>query len=70
MRGVFEFLKGCVRQITSGDRAYWAWVSGLLLLVAVGVIAYSNQFREGLIATNMRDQVSWAFYVGDRKSVV
>jgi molybdopterin-containing oxidoreductase family membrane subunit len=65
MRSVLEFLSGCVRQITRGDRAYWAWVSGLLLLIALGVAAYTNQFRQGLIATNMRDQVSWAFYVGN-----
>ena len=31
----------------------------------MGAIAYAHQAREGLIATNMRDQVSWAFYIGN-----
>ena len=35
------------------------------VLIAVGAVAYANQFRQGLIATNMRDQVSWAFYIGN-----
>jgi molybdopterin-containing oxidoreductase family membrane subunit len=65
MNTLVEFLKGCIRQITTGGRAYWLWVGGLLVIVAAGATAYSAQFRQGLIATNMRDQVSWAFYVGN-----
>ena len=30
-----------------------------------GILAYGKQLREGLIVTNMRDQVSWAFYIGN-----
>jgi molybdopterin-containing oxidoreductase family membrane subunit len=40
-------------------------VGALLALIAIGLLAYSFQLRQGLIATNMRDQVSWAFYVGN-----
>src|SRR6266496_3594622 len=47
MSGIFDFLKGCVRQVLQGGRGY------------------SQQVRYGLIATNMRDEVSWAFYVGN-----
>src|SRR5512139_250645 len=65
MRGFLEFLRGCVRQVTTGGRTYWLWVGGLLIAVAIGASAYTAQFRQGLIATNMRDQVSWAFYVGN-----
>jgi molybdopterin-containing oxidoreductase family membrane subunit len=65
MGGVFDFLRGCGRQVFSGGRAYWAWMAALALLIVVGAVAYANQFRFGLIATNMRDQVSWAFYVGN-----
>ena len=65
MRGVLEFLRGCARQVLRGGWAYWSWLATLGVLIAVGAVAYSNQFRQGLIATNMRDQVSWAFYVGN-----
>jgi Ni/Fe-hydrogenase subunit HybB-like protein len=65
MSGVVEFVKGSARLVVSGGRAYKAWVAALLALVAVGATAYVHQMREGLIATNMRDQVSWAFYIGN-----
>lgn len=60
-----NFLRGSGRIIAQGNRAYKIWVFSLLALVAIGLFAYSFQMRQGLIATNMRDQVSWAFYVGN-----
>ncbi len=65
MSGAIEFLKGCARQVTTGKRGYWLWVGFLLVAVAVGVTAYVHQARNGLIVTNMRDDVSWAFYIGN-----
>jgi molybdopterin-containing oxidoreductase family membrane subunit len=65
MSGILDFLKGCVRQVLAGGKGYKIWVSVLLVAIGVGAVAYGNQFRDGLIATNMRDQVSWAFYVGN-----
>jgi len=63
--GILEFLKGAARQVASGGRTYKAWVALLLGMMAVGLIGYAKQYRLGLIATNMRDQVTWAFYVGN-----
>jgi molybdopterin-containing oxidoreductase family membrane subunit len=34
-------------------------------LILWGTSAYIEQLRDGLISTNMRDQVSWAFYIGN-----
>src|SRR5512134_3029504 len=65
MSGIFEFLRGCVRQVLTGGKAYKAWVAFLVAMIAVGAVAYAHQFSTGLIATNMRDQVSWAFYIGN-----
>jgi Ni/Fe-hydrogenase subunit HybB-like protein len=65
MHGILDFLKGCVRHAVAGGRAYKAWVAFLLVTIAVGIVAYVHQARVGLIATNMRDQVSWAFYIGN-----
>jgi molybdopterin-containing oxidoreductase family membrane subunit len=45
--------------------AYWLWVGFLIVLVLWGGAAYVDQLRHGLIVTNMRDQVSWAFYIGN-----
>jgi len=65
MSGIVEFLKGCVRQVLIGGKAYKAWIAFLLAIIVIGVAAYSRQASQGLIATNMRDEVSWAFYIGN-----
>jgi Ni/Fe-hydrogenase subunit HybB-like protein len=65
MSGILDFLKGCVRQVLTGGRAYKAWVAFLLATIVVGGVAYAQQLRYGLVATAMRDQVSWAFYIGN-----
>ncbi len=63
--GVFSFLAGCLRLVTRGGRAYWLWIGFLALCLAVGLHGYSRQLAHGLIATHMRDQVSWGFYIGN-----
>jgi molybdopterin-containing oxidoreductase family membrane subunit len=63
--GFLQFLKGAARQVASGGKAYKAWVALLLAMIAIGLLGYSKQWQLGLIATNMRDQVTWAFYVGN-----
>jgi molybdopterin-containing oxidoreductase family membrane subunit len=65
MSGFPEFLRGSVREVTTGTRTYWLWVGFLLAAMAVGAGCYAVQAHQGLIATNMRDDVSWAFYIGN-----
>ncbi len=65
MTGILAFLKGCARQLKSDKKAYWIWLGALGVAIAVGLVAYVHQARTGLIATNIRDQVSWAFYIGN-----
>jgi molybdopterin-containing oxidoreductase family membrane subunit len=62
---IWRFLVGCLRVATQGGTAYAVWMSvlGVVLLLAVG--AYAYQMSEGLIVSNMRDQVSWGFYIGN-----
>jgi len=48
-----------------GDKYYYLWVAFLLALMAMGAVAYAGQLQHGLIMTNMRDQVSWGFYIGN-----
>jgi molybdopterin-containing oxidoreductase family membrane subunit len=59
------FTRGSVRLILRGNRAYWMWLAFLGALIVSGVLAYSNQVRQGLGLTAMRDQVSWGFYIGN-----
>src|SRR3990172_9548049 len=63
--GPVKFVTTSARFVFSGGKAYWLWIGLLLALIAWGALAYVDQFRAGLIVTNMRDQVSWAFYIGN-----
>lgn len=60
-----RFLGGSIRLAFSGGPAYLTWLALLGLLIVSGVLAYAQQLQHGLIVTNMRDQVSWAFYIGN-----
>ena len=60
-----RFALDSLRLILVGNRIYYAWVGFLLLLIALGAVAYTGQVREGLSVTSMRDPVSWGFYIGN-----
>ena len=60
-----QFVTGSLRIVLRGNALYWLWITFLLVLIAVGGNAYWSQLRDGLIQTNMRDQVSWAYYIGN-----
>jgi len=60
-----EFIIGSIKLIFSGSKAYWAWISALLILIVIGIVSYYGQAADGLITTSMRDEVSWGFYIGN-----
>ncbi len=51
--------------LKSRSRLYYVWLAFLVALIAIGVHAYAQQYRDGLIRTAMRDDVSWGFYIGN-----
>ncbi|MCP5104654.1 MAG: polysulfide reductase NrfD [bacterium] len=61
----FRFIKECVNIVIRGNKWYYLWISFLLLLIGWGGLGYLGQLKEGLIVTNMRDSISWAFYIGN-----
>lgn len=63
--GFARFTAGSARVVARGGAAYFAWVGLLLVLTATGVWAWLEQFDRGLIVTNLRDQLSWGFYIGN-----
>src|SRR4029078_1935157 len=65
MRRFFQFGVESVRIVTRGSWTYFAWLAFLIVLIAQGALAYYHQLQNGLIMTNMRDSVSWAFYIGN-----
>ncbi|MCX6546444.1 MAG: polysulfide reductase NrfD [Acidobacteria bacterium] len=60
-----QFIVDTVGLMITGSRLYYAWVAFLMLLIVLGAIAYAGQLNDGLIVTQMRDQVSWGFYIGN-----
>ncbi len=60
-----QFVTGSVGVVAKGSRLYLGWIAVLITLVLIGAWAYSHQLGEGLIVSNMRDQVSWGFYIGN-----
>lgn len=60
-----HFVHDSARLVLRGGSAYWAWIAALAALIASGTLAYAAQVAQGLGVTAMRDQVSWAFYIGN-----
>lgn len=60
-----RFVLDSFKIISKGGKFYYSWVISLLLLIIWGGFGYFNQLQDGLIVTNMRDSVSWAFYIGN-----
>ena len=65
LKNIWYFFKGTLVLTSKGSKAYYCWVLCLLLLMAIGAVAYIHQLNEGLIVTAMRDQVSWGFYISN-----
>jgi Ni/Fe-hydrogenase subunit HybB-like protein len=65
VRELVDFFFWSLRIVSRGGRLYYAWVAFLSLLILQGALAYYHQAQTGLIVTNMRDPVSWAFYIGN-----
>jgi molybdopterin-containing oxidoreductase family membrane subunit len=62
---IIEATKGIIKTLTSGSKTYKLWVSGLSVVIIIGVLLLIRQFDQGLVVTNMRDQVSWGWYIAN-----
>jgi len=60
-----RFVAGSLKIVLTGGKAYWAWIALLCTLMAIGGATYLRQLTHGLATTNMRDPVSWGFYIGN-----
>jgi Ni/Fe-hydrogenase subunit HybB-like protein len=60
-----RFLKESFQIIIQGSKRYYLWLAFLFTLIIVGCTGYIEQLKQGLLVTNMRDPISWAFYIGN-----
>ncbi|MBW2242358.1 MAG: polysulfide reductase NrfD [Deltaproteobacteria bacterium] len=61
----WHFSKESLALVTRGSHGYMAWLALLVMMILGGAWAYSNQLSFGLVTSNMRDPVSWGFYIGN-----
>lgn len=54
-----------VRIVTRGNKNYKMWMGFLAVIALIGISFVFRQIDQGLIATNMRDQVSWGWYIAN-----
>ncbi len=60
-----RFIKESFQILIRGSKRYYLWLAFLFTLIIVGSTGYIEQLKQGLLVTNMRDPVSWAFYIGN-----
>lgn len=65
MKSILAFIVESARIVSRGNKAYFAWILFLGICIVQGLLAYGHQATEGMIVTNMRDSVSWGFYIGN-----
>ncbi len=68
MAAIIRIIKNffiALREITIGNKKYYCWLAFLSFFVLLGLSAYVDQLNRGLIATAMRDQVSWGLYISN-----
>ena len=66
LRKISNFVTGTGRMaFLGGNPVYYGWLLVLAICIVQGLFAYQLQFERGLIVTNMRDSVSWGFYIGN-----
>lgn len=59
------FIKSLLDVMFVGGKWFYVWMSSLTVLALTGFAGYVIQIREGLVVTNMREQVSWGFYISN-----
>jgi molybdopterin-containing oxidoreductase family membrane subunit len=60
-----NFIAASGRVLVHRRPTFFVWLGLLVVMLAIGIDAYIDQYRNGLIETNMRDAVSWGFYIGN-----
>ncbi|MEN8761684.1 MAG: sulfate reduction electron transfer complex DsrMKJOP subunit DsrP [Thiogranum sp.] len=59
------FFRDVLKELWRGPFIYWLWIIFLWTIIAVGGWSYIGQLKNGLVVTNMSNQVSWGFYISN-----
>ncbi len=64
-KNLVTFIKDTLAWNFSGSTGYQLYLCFTLCLMVTGVYGYFIQFKQGLVATNMSNIVSWGFYISN-----
>ena len=59
------FFRDAFRELFRGSFLYWSWIVLLWAIIVMGGWSYIEQLGNGLVVTNMSNQVSWGFYISN-----
>ena len=62
---LFYLFRDAIKEMIWGPIAYRIWVVGLLVVMGIAAWFYYQQLDQGLVVTNMTNQVSWGFYIAN-----
>ncbi len=65
-----ELIAALAKCAVKGPPLYYAWLSALFVVMAIGGWAYSHQITEGFGVTNMSDHVPWGAYIANFTYIV
>jgi molybdopterin-containing oxidoreductase family membrane subunit len=65
MKNYLVYWLKMIRCAAVGNRAYYAWMSTLLVLIVIGGLEWAHGISAGLIVTNMSDHVSWGLGIAN-----
>lgn len=60
-----RFLWRSAVKATDGSWLFYAWMFVLTAIALVGANAWAHQVADGMVVTNMTDQVSWGLYIAN-----
>jgi len=65
MKSVFKFWFAMISTSLKGSKSYYLWLGFLSIWMILGGIHYYDQFTQGLVVTNLVDEVSWGAYIAN-----
>ncbi|GAB4340716.1 MAG: hypothetical protein Kow0089_14570 [Desulfobulbaceae bacterium] len=57
--------EGVIQVLFRGNRLFYGWVGLLVALVLAGAAGFAYQTGRGLVVSNMREHVSWGYYIAN-----
>ena len=65
LKDLICLLRGTLNVMFKGGKVFYVWMTFLTILIISGIVSYNHQVMKGLSVTNMREQVSWGFYISN-----